>query len=155
MSTAPPPRPMPWRRGSQYTRSATISTSCTRDLQVVHLSFDKCGGTTRGADRDSRGHLPVLAQGGLRPVGHHGPVVLHPLQKDHCWRVHGWGGPLVWVGGSQGGGKRNVNYKKATRVLYLSEKMGKYQVFSSLLSYLLTFNLILSILEVVLLTFPS
>ena len=54
------------------------------DLQVVHLSFDKCGGTTRGADRDSRGHLPVLAQGGIHPVGQHGPVVLHPLQKDHC-----------------------------------------------------------------------
>ena len=47
------------------------------DLQVVHLSFDKCGGTTRG-------YLPVLAQGGIHPVGQHGPVVLHPLQEDHC-----------------------------------------------------------------------
>ena len=53
------------------------------DLQVVHLSFNKFGRTTRGADRDSPGHLPVLAQGGLHPVGQHGPVVLHPLQEDH------------------------------------------------------------------------
>jgi hypothetical protein len=54
------------------------------DLQVVHLSLDKFGRTIRGVDRDIPGHLPVLAQGGLRPVGQHGPVVLHPLQKDHC-----------------------------------------------------------------------
>ena len=54
------------------------------DLQVVHLSFDKFGRTTRGADEDSPGHLPVLAQGGLHPVGQHGPVVLHPLQEVHC-----------------------------------------------------------------------
>ena len=37
-----------------------------------------------GSPRPSPGHLPVLAQGRLHPVGQHGPVVLHPLQEVHC-----------------------------------------------------------------------
>jgi hypothetical protein len=48
--------------------------------------------------------------------------------------------PLVWVRGSQGE-KCNVNDKKATRVLYLTEKLGKYQVFVILLSYLVILNI--------------
>jgi hypothetical protein len=88
LSVADQAQPMPIRTRSGLAPASSTTVDLLQvlqaaqgDLQVVHLSFDKFGRATRGADGDSPGHLPVLSQGGLHPVRQHGLVV---LQEGHC-----------------------------------------------------------------------